>query len=586
MMLSMSKATLSQRPFNLLILAVAFFLSGCASQTTQTLNNNPTNTVVTPVDDEPVRSFDPDTLYDLMVAEIGGQRKRYDLALGNYLKQAHKTQDAGVAKRAYQVSMFVGARQAALDAALLWSGLQPDNVRALQAAAVELINSGDQEQAIIKMKSILALNGETGFDGLAASAADMTDQERQRLIASLLDIQQKYPDNRELKLGQAILYRQAGADQQALELTNELLKKDPDFIKAMIVKGRILNKMGRAEEAEKMLADAVKRHPERVRLRLLFARNLVYARKLDEARIQFEELLKRSPHDGEILLSLALVTMENSMSQESERYFHRLLALGQHRNAARYYLGRLKTEQKEYEAARKYFLDVGPGKHFMLAQVALTQMLVKQLKVEEAIASLEEARVRNPGRAEPLFLLQSEVMMTHGQYDRALILLTKGIEYLPESVNLLYSRAMLHERLDNLPGLEADLKKLLEVEPENAAALNALGYTLADRTERYEEAETLVLKAYQLDSKDPAILDSMGWVQFKLGNLEEAARYLRMAYDQHPDPEVAAHLGEVLWVMGDHVEAEALWEKTLETSPDSTVLKETIERLRSQGKKS
>ncbi|OED44998.1 hypothetical protein ACH42_06120 [Endozoicomonas sp. (ex Bugula neritina AB1)] len=571
-----------------LTLVVAFFLSGCVSQSTQPLNGAQTSDLTLSVNEnnknekEPVASFEPDTVYDLMVAEIGGQRSRYDLALGNYLKQAHKTQDAGIAERAYQIAMFVGARQAALDASLLWSDLEPGNVKALQAVAVELVNDGDQERAVIKMKGILALNGEAEFDGLAASAAEVSPEERQQLMTTFKVIQKEYPDNRELLLGMAILHRQSGEDDQALALTNQLLNKNPDYIKAMIVKGRILNKLGRGDEAEKMLLNAVKRHPDKARLRLLYARVLVHGKKLDEARKEFEVLLKQSPHDGEILLSLALVTMENEMYQESEQYFNRLLALVQYKNSARYYLGRLKEKQKDLDAAQKYYLEVGAGKHFMMSQVSLTQMLVKQDKSEEAISIIAEARVRNPARAEELFLLESEVLVTDGQKTKALALLSKGVDYLPKSINLLYSRAMLHEKMNNLPGLEADLKKLLSIEPDNAAALNALGYTLADRTDRYKEAEALVLQAYELDSQDPSILDSMGWVQYKLGNLKEAAKYLRMAYKQYPDPEVAAHLGEVLWVMGDRDEAELLWENTLKESPHSSVLKETIERFRKQ----
>ena len=240
----MTKVTALQDCIKPLTLAIALLLvGGCASQSTQSLSGGQELAATSAAaasavnKEEPVGSFDPDTLYDLMVAEIGGQRKRYDLALGNYLKQAHKTQDAGVAQRAYQIAMFVGARQAALDASLLWSDLQPENIRALQAAAVELINEGDQERAVIKMKAILALNGEAGFDGLAARAVDMNQEERQQLMSTFAQIQQDYPDNRDVRLGMAILHRQAGNDQQALELTNQLLKNDPDFVKAMIVKG-------------------------------------------------------------------------------------------------------------------------------------------------------------------------------------------------------------------------------------------------------------------------------------------------------------------------------------------------------------
>ena len=587
----MTQTTAFHGGIRLICLMLAIFLSGCAGQRSATdpgaLADGAVSTPVKPVDRvdkdaEPVASFKPDTLYDLMVAEIGGQRKRYDLALGNYLKQAHKTRDAGVARRAYQIAMFVGARQAALDAALLWSDLEPDNTEALQASALELIHSGELDRALRKMQGILVLGGEAGFDFLAASAAGMSVENRQLFLAEFEKLQEKYPENRDIHLGRAILYKQSDQNNKALELASQLLRKDPDFVKAMIIKGRILNALGRADEAEAMLSEAVKRHPERLRLRLLYARLLVHSSKLDEARKQFEVLLKQSPDDREILLSLALVTMENGMDKEAEKYFQRLQSLGFMKNKTNFYLGKLKERQGDYEAAQQHYLDVGSGKDFMAAQVALAQLRITRGKFDEAIEGIVEARKRNPAQAESLFLLEGELLAKNGQLKEAMVRFDEGIQFLPKSINLLYSRAMVHERLDNIDGLESDLNRILKLQPDNAAALNALGYTLADRSRRLKEAEMLIKRAYELDSNDPAILDSMGWVQYRLGNYEKAVKYLRMAYEKYPDQEIAAHLGEVLWVMGQREEAKSVWGTALEKTPDSEVLKETMERLKSE----
>ncbi|MGB1272597.1 MAG: tetratricopeptide repeat protein, partial [Endozoicomonas sp.] len=304
-----------------------------------------------------------------------------------------------------------------------------------------------------------------------------------------------------------------------------------------------------------------------------------------EARVQFEVLLEQSPHDSEIVLSLALITMENAMEPEAEQYFMQLLSLGQRKNTANYYLGRLKEKQQQYGAARDYYQAVGQGKEFMAAQVALAQMLARQGKLNEALVLIDEAKTRNPARVESLYLLEGELLVNDGQLKKALGLFDKAIKSSPKSVNLLYSRAMLQEKLDNLPALENDLRKILEIKPENVAALNALGYTLADRTDRYREAEKLILKAYSFNQDDPAILDSMGWVQYRLGNYESAVKYLRMAYDKFPDAEIAAHLGEVIWVMGNREEARSLWGQALKNSPDSWILKDTMDRFEKQGLK-
>ncbi len=533
---------------------------------------------------EPVASFEPDTLYDLLVAELGGQRKRYDLALGYYLKQAHKTQDKGVAKRAYQISQVVGARQASLDAALLWAKLDDKNAAALQAGAIELIRAGQLDRAVEQMRDVLALEGEANFDFLAASALELPEDERVQLLSTFDSILKDYPGHRSLKLGKAILLLQDNQLQAAIKICDQLLAKEPDYVKAIILKGRILNKMDKGDEAEKMLADAVKKYPDIPRLRLIYASVLVHLDKLGEAREQFQVLLNQSPFDVEMLLSLALISLESGMVAESESYFKQLLALGQRKSTAHYYLGWISEQKGHYEQARKSFLNVMPGKEFMMSRVALIQMLLKQGKMAEARQQLEEDRNRFPVHAVQLYLLETEILVNAGELDDALKLFSGAVLRYPENVNLLYGRAMVFEKMGRIKDLESDLRAIIKFQPENAAALNALGYTLADRTDRFEEARELIEKAYVLDEDDPAIMDSMGWVQYRLGNYQAALVYLKNAYDKYPDHEVAAHLGEVLWALGRKEDARALWDEALQMTPDSDVLKETRERLEKQHK--
>ncbi|MCW7556437.1 tetratricopeptide repeat protein [Endozoicomonas gorgoniicola] len=580
------------KSFSLLLARVSVFslglsaLGGCVTtqgiQSGQDSQEPLTDSVTIKVEKEPVRSFEPETVYDLLVAELGGQRKRYDLALGNYLKQAHKTRDVGVAERAYQISMFIGARQASLDAALLWAELAPDDAHALQASAIELVRDGQLDRAVDQMRKILDLHGEANFDFLASSAAELSDEDRDSLLKTFDTILKEYPYHRSLMLGKAILLQQAGRNDEAMLLCDQLLKRDPEYVKALILKGRILNQLGRGEEAEQMLADAVELHPDRPRLRLLYARVLVHLNKLDQARIQFEELLKQSPHDVEILISLALIALENDMPDRAETYFKRLLKLGQRKGTAYYYLGRISEKKGNLKEAETYFLNVPPGKEFMRAQVSLVQLMLSQGRLKDARKYLGEARNRYPIHAVQLYMLETEILTGAGEYNEALGLFDAAVLRHPENVNLLYARAMLQERLGKLEGLEKDLRTIIKLQPDNAAALNALGYTLADRTDRYEEARALIEKAYSIDSDDPAIMDSMGWVNYRLGNLEAALKYLKQAYEKFPDHEVAAHLGEVLWMMGRRDEAIALWKEALEKKPESEILRSTRERLEKQ----
>ena len=575
-----------------IISALSLGLGGCATVNSHSVENKNsenrgvdtgsapvTENITIEVKQEPVRSFAPDTVYDLLVAELGGQRKRYDLALGNYLKQAHKTRDVGVAERAYQISMFIGARQASLDAALLWAELAPYDSTALQASSIELVRDGQLDRAVEQMRKALVEQGDANFDFLASSASELPEEDRERLLQTFNIILKEYPDHRSLKLGKTILLHQFGQDEEAIRLCDELLRRNPEYVKALILKGRILNKQGRGDEAEQMLADAVKRHPDRSRLRLLYARVLVHLEKLDPAREQFEELLKQSPHDVEILLSLALISLENNMLDQSEDYFLQLLKLGQRKNTANIYLGKISQKKNKPEEAERYFRSVSPGKEYVRAQIALVQLLMRQNRIEEARKHLQEARNRYPVHAVQLYLLETEILAEKGLYKEAMEIFDAAVVRHPESINLLYGRAMIQDKLGRADGLEKDLRQIIELQPDNVAALNALGYTLADRNDRLKEAQELIEKAYSLDKDDPAIIDSMGWIQYRLGNLEGALTYLQQAYEKFPDPEVAAHLGEVLWVMGRKKDAIAIWDEAWDKNPESEVLRNTRERL-------
>ena len=562
----------------------AVLLAGCASRNGQQAESiaSVSGERSSQSDQLPTTPFAAETLYDLLVAEIGGQRQRYDLALGNYLKQAHQTRDAGVTERAYQIAVYVGARQAALDAALLWLQLQPDNPDALRSSTLELIYAGHFKQAYAQMEKQLQAGDQPAFDMLASSVGRQQAQDFAERFARLA---RQYPHVRELQLGQAILLHKSGEYASALALANQLLAQDRGYIPAVMVQGRALHKMGRHDEATELLARAVQHHPDTHRLRLLYGRVLVHAGQLDQARQQFRFLAKQAPDNSDVLMSLALITLENDMEQEAQQYFQRLLALGERNDSAHYYLGRLYEQQQKYQSAKEHYLAVEPGKEYMVARAALSRMLASQKQIGEALVLIKETRQQNSAWAEPLFLLEAELLINDGQSEKALQVYERALKGSPKSVNLLYARAMAYEKLNDLKGLERDLRTILALDAQNVAALNALGFTLADRTQRYEEAEALVTQAYQLNGDDPAILDSMGWVQFRLGNLEQAKEYLQMAYAQLPDAEIAAHLGEVLWVKGERTAAKSLWAKAQQADPRNQILKETMNRLTGVGKK-
>ncbi|MBH3432199.1 tetratricopeptide repeat protein [Pseudomonas citronellolis] len=523
-------------------------------------------------------SFSEDTLYSLLVAEIAGQRNRFDIALANYVDQAKQTQDPGVAERAFRIAEYLGADQEALDTSLIWAKAAPGDLDAQRAAALQLARTGQYDESMVYMEKVLNGQGDTHFDFLALSAAETDADTRAGLLQSFDRLLKKYPDNGQLLFGKALLLQQDGRPQEALSLLESKPARRHDGA-PMLLRARLLQSMKRSDEALPLLKAGIKEHPDDKRVRLAYARLLVEQNRLDDAKAEFSALVQQFPDDDDLRFSLALVCLEAQAWNEAKVYLQELVERDSHTDAAHFNLGRLAEEQKDPETALKEYAQVGPGNDFLPAQLRQSEILMDSGRSAEASRRLAEARERQPDYAIQLYLIEAEGLSNRNQTDRAWQVIEQGTKQFPDDLNLLYTRSMLAEKRDDLVQMEKDLRLIIQREPDNAMALNALGYTLADRTTRYDEARELIQKAHQLNPDDPAILDSLGWVNYRLGNLDQAETYLRQALEKFPDHEVAAHLGEVLWARGKQREAREVWSTALQNQPDSPVLRDTLLRL-------
>ena len=242
-------------------------------------------------------------------------------------------------------------------------------------------------------------------------------------------------------------------------------------------------------------------------------------------------------------------------------------------------MAQIAEAEENVELAIAHYHQVSSGDKLVAAHSRMGHLLLEQDKVRLAQQLFEESRSKNPEQSKTLYMLEAELLSKYQLAEVAIALLNQALSVHPDDINLLYTRAMTSEKLNDLVGLEKDLRKILGIQPDNATVLNALGYTLADRTDRYQEALELISKANELKPNDPAITDSMGWAFFRLGNYEESIRLLEKALSEYPDHEVAAHLGEVLWITGQRDKAQQVWLKALEQKPDSTIIKQVMERL-------
>lgn len=565
-----------------LALLTAFaFLSGCQTFAPSEPDGTPPvqeADQTTQLEPSEYGSFSEETLFALLTAELAGQRNRFDIALSNYVQQANATGDAGVAERAFRIAEYLGAEQAALDSALIWARSAPSNIDAQRAAAVQLARAGRYDESMTYMEQVLQRQGDTHFDFLALSAAETDPDTRAGLLQGFDRLLSKNPDNSQLLFGKAILLQQDGRAEEALKLLEDSAASSNE-VSPILLRARLLQSLGRGKEAMPILQKGIRNNPDDKRLRLTYARLLVEQDRLDDAKGEFAKLVQENPNDDDLRFSLALVCLEAEAWEEAIVYLEELVERRSHVDAAHYNLGRAYEALSDNDRALQEYALVGPSNDYLPAQQRQAELLFAQQRNEEASARLAQARSAQPDYAIQLYLIEAEGLSNHRQVEAAWKVINEGLEQYPNDLNLLYTRAMLAEKRDDLAQLETDLRYIIQREPEHAMALNALGYTLADRTTRYEEARELIEKAHQLNPDDPAILDSLGWVNYRQGNLDEAERLLRQALEKFPDHEVAAHLGEVLWAQGKQREARRVWRDALEATPDSPILRDTLLRL-------
>ena len=525
------------------------------------------------------RAFTPESMYALLVAEIAVQRNRLDVTLGQYSQQAHITRDLAVVARANRIAKFMNAKQATLDTALLWLEIDPLSVEAHQTTAATLINYGRYNEALIHIDHLLAQNVEVNFDYLVNTARQLDQAKKQALSEEFQHLTKKYPAHPQSWFTSAILMQLSGDFNGALGAVEQSLALYPDYVSAKITKGKLLTAIQKPNEGIKYLAKAVKKHPDHIRLRIVYAQLLISADELSKAQKEFAHLVEKSPQNGDLILSLSLLYLEKNLLDEAELYLKKLLPLNQRVEEANFHLAQIYQQKDQPELALKHLDFIKSGSLLLNARIQKANLLFDQEKIKEGRASLTNDRAKMPQYQVQLYLAESDLLVKQEQYTEAHEVLNTALQQHPDNNTILYSRAMISEKLGRVDQLEIDLRNIIAKEPNNAAALNALGYTLADRTNRHAEALQYITKAMKITPDDPAIIDSMGWVQYRLGNLEEAIKLLREAILLLPDPEVAAHLGEVLWVSGQQEEAKKVWEKALKKKKGSKILRQVMSKF-------
>jgi tetratricopeptide (TPR) repeat protein len=369
---------------------------------------------------------------------------------------------------------------------------------------------------------------------------------------------------------------------EALGLLDEVLEKDPSLKEVQIIKARILSAQGKDDEAVATIKQLVDELPENNTLRLQYARMLVEQRKMQEATDQYVILHENLPDDSDIMLSLALLYIDTQQLDEAVVILEQLTEIDEKAAVANYYLGRIAQNRGEQKQALSYYLGVKNGEYAFDAQLRIGILLALLGKPDEGLAKLEalsEAQTNWALRVKA-YIAQGEILRSEKRFKEGVELYSRALQQKPDDTTLLYARGLMAEKVDRLDMAEADLLEVISKEPNNADALNALGYTLADRTTRYDEALVYIKRAAELVPDDPAILDSLGWVSYRQGNTAEAIKWLSQAFAQLEDAEIAAHYGEVLWSVNQKDKAREIWNKGKANDAENPVLVETLKRIK------
>ena len=521
-------------------------------------------------------------LYGMLLGEIAGQRGRLDVSGASYLEAARQSNDPRIAERALKISVYAKKPQLALQAARRWVELAPSNLEARQSLAVLALRTDNQQEALEQFEYLLQQSQGEGGDGdpyqsLLALMAREPDQ--QRALEMMKQLVALRPQDPEAHFAYARLAVHAKNQPLAEQEVERSLQLRPDWTQALILQAQIHLEQGRGELARQRLYAALQRKPKDADLRLAYARLLVDLDNFDAARAEYSTLLKQQPDNGQVLYSLALLALEANQLEEAQNFFEKLVALDYQTQQAYYYLGAIAEEQNNRSRALQWYQKVEQGDHWIEVQIRIARLEAQGNDVEAARERLRKLRLGHPAQAQRLFLVEGDILTQLGRYQEAYILYSQYLDTQPDDSEILYARALTAENLDRLDDAERDFRKVLQQDPENTRTLNALGYTLADRTGRYEEALVYVQKAFAQTPDDPAVIDSMGWVLYRLGRLQEARDHLQKAYDMTADAEIGAHLGEVMWTMGDKNAARAVWDKARRDSPGNAVLEETLRRL-------
>ena len=537
--------------------------------------------------DIPERPMDAETMALLLEAELALYRGELELALDIYEQLTSSTEDVGIAKRSAEIAMATGDPFRFLDAALYYLELAPeDDGYAFELAVRALARSAEIEGAW----ALLSEHPERSYElRLATSeavrlAGQMQDKYQiEWLLDKILETYGENSEDTEVQLSLGIIYEALENHQMARVYAEKASAAEPDNMLAFRLRVNALINTGNNAEAVEAITQWITIHRDDAETRISLAKMLVSIDQ-DAALPVLEKLVEDYPWSGELLLITAQLHLASDTPESAIPYYQKLAQLGEFRAIAFFNIARIHERQGELELAAQNYAqvttaDITEGDMDMLFEAQLRLGRLRYLIGEDGQSVFDELRLNYSEQAVSLFHEEARILMELGAYPDAIAQLTQGIAEYPDAESLYYSRSVAYERNDQVELALADLRSMLETDENNAMALNALGYMLTNNDGDLQEASNLIDRALAQNPEDPAIIDSKGWVLFKMGDYEEALVYLQRAHDSLLDEEVISHLAETLLNLGREEEARQVLREGEENLPHSELIPETRTRL-------
>ncbi len=520
------------------------------------------------------------TVFQVLLGEIALRRGEAELASSAYADLALRTRDVQVLERTIEVSGFARRYDLATEAARMWLEIEPESKRALQMLVGVMLLSGQLDAAAPYFVRLLESDPAALGDNLLSLNRTLARQNDRMAVFRLVEqVCLPYAAYAEAHYTLAVAAAGAGLSERARAETRRALEIRPEWEAAAVLKAQLILRESQ-EDAVRFMEGYLKQHPKAWDVQLTLARALVGLKRYTEARQRFEALYAVYPDNPDVVLPAAVLALQENDIPQAELRFRRLLQLDlKDKGLVYYYLGQIAEDAKRYEEALAYYAAVGEGERYLPAQMRRAQVLAARGDLEAARQVLSGAKAATPEEQVRLVIAEAGVLREAKAYKAAFVLLESKLAEHPDDPDLLYDSALLAERLQDYALMEKRLRRLMVLQPESAQAYNALGYSYAERNLKLDEARTLIERALSIAPNDYYIVDSLGWVLYRQGDLAGALAQLERAYAARPDPEVAAHLGEVLSALGRVDEARRVLREAQQKFPDSDVLAEALRKF-------